>query len=94
MGRGPDPGRGPHPARQPRVAHRAGGVPTAPQPIVLYCAAGNRSAFAAKTLEELGYENVVSLAGGYTDWKRNGLPTELPRTLDAREARSATAATS
>ena len=44
---------------------------------------GARSAFAAKSLEELGYENVVSLAGGYTDWKRNGFPTELPRSLDA-----------
>ncbi len=51
-------------------------------PIVVYCQAGNRSAFAAKTLEELGYENVVSLAGGFTDWKRNGFPTQLPRTLD------------
>ena len=34
-------------------------APDRAQPIVLYCAAGNRSAFAAKTLEELGYENVV-----------------------------------
>lgn len=58
-------------------------APDHAQPILLYCAGGNRSAFAAKSLEELGYENVVSLAGGYTDWKRNGLPTELPRTLDA-----------
>ena len=58
-------------------------APDHAQKIVLYCAAGNRSAFAAKTLEELGYENVVSLAGGYTDWKRNGFPTELPRSLDA-----------
>jgi molybdopterin/thiamine biosynthesis adenylyltransferase/rhodanese-related sulfurtransferase len=57
-------------------------APDHAQPILLYCAAGNRSAFAAKSLEELGYENVVSLAGGYTDWKRSGLPTELPRTLD------------
>ena len=53
------------------------------QPIVVYCAGGSRSAFAAKSLQELGYENVVSLAGGYTDWKRNGNPTQLPRTLDA-----------
>ena len=53
--------------------------------IVLYCQSGNRSAFAAKTLEELGYENVVSLAGGFTDWKRNGFPTQLPRVLDAEK---------
>ena len=60
-------------------------APDHAQPIFLYCAAGNRSAFAAKSLEELGYENVVSLAGGYTDWKRSGLPTELPRTLDGEK---------
>src|SRR3954467_2472292 len=58
------------------------------RPIVVYCAGGSRSACAAKTLEELGYENVASLAGGYTDWKRNGFPTKLPQTLDAeRRAR-------
>jgi adenylyltransferase/sulfurtransferase len=51
------------------------------QAVVLYCASGSRSAFAAKTLEELGYENVVSLAGGFTDWKRNGFPFAVPRTL-------------
>jgi sulfur-carrier protein adenylyltransferase/sulfurtransferase len=51
--------------------------------IVVYCAAGNRSAFAAKTLEELGYEDVVSLSGGFTDWKRNGFPVELAAGLDA-----------
>jgi len=60
-------------------------APDRGQPILLYCAAGNRSAFAAKTLEELGYENVASLSGGYTDWKRNGFPTELPRSLDAEK---------
>jgi sulfur-carrier protein adenylyltransferase/sulfurtransferase len=60
-------------------------APDRGQPIVLYCAVGNRSAFAAKTLEELGYENVASLSGGYTDWKRNGFPTELPRSLDAEK---------
>jgi sulfur-carrier protein adenylyltransferase/sulfurtransferase len=48
------------------------------RPIVAYCAAGNRSAFAAKTLEELGYEDVVNLAGGINDWKRRGFPLEVP----------------
>jgi molybdopterin/thiamine biosynthesis adenylyltransferase/rhodanese-related sulfurtransferase len=56
--------------------------------VLLYCSAGNRSAFAAKTLEEMGYEDVVSLAGGFTDWKRNGFPIELQSGLDApRRAR-------
>ena len=46
--------------------------------IIAYCASGNRSVFAARTLEELGYENVVSLAGGINDWKRHGYPLEVP----------------
>jgi sulfur-carrier protein adenylyltransferase/sulfurtransferase len=50
--------------------------------VVVYCAVGNRSAFAAKTLEELGYEEVASLTGGFTDWKRNGFPVELATGLD------------
>jgi adenylyltransferase/sulfurtransferase len=62
-------------------------VPDRSRPVVVYCASGNRSAFAAKTLEELGYENVVSLAGGFTDWKRNGLPFEIPRALDETKRR-------
>jgi molybdopterin/thiamine biosynthesis adenylyltransferase/rhodanese-related sulfurtransferase len=49
--------------------------------LVIYCASGARSAFAAKTLGELGYENVASLAGGFTDWKRNGYDIQLPKTL-------------
>lgn len=36
--------------------------------VVLYCASGNRSALAAVTLQEMGYENVASLAGGFRDW--------------------------
>jgi molybdopterin/thiamine biosynthesis adenylyltransferase/rhodanese-related sulfurtransferase len=51
------------------------------RPIVVYCAGGSRSAFATKTMQELGYTNVVNLAGGYTDWKRNGFETVLPRSL-------------
>jgi molybdopterin/thiamine biosynthesis adenylyltransferase/rhodanese-related sulfurtransferase len=50
-------------------------------PVVLYCASGNRSAFAAKALQELGYENAASLHGGFADWKRNGYEVQLPRTL-------------
>ncbi len=55
--------------------------------IVLYCASGARSAFAAKTLEELGYDDVASLAGGFTDWKRNGFPTQLPQGLGEEQRR-------
>jgi molybdopterin/thiamine biosynthesis adenylyltransferase/rhodanese-related sulfurtransferase len=60
-------------------------APDRSRPIVVYCAGGSRSAFAAKTLGELGYEDVLSMAGGYTDWKRNGFPTQLPRTLSPEQ---------
>ena len=62
-------------------------APDRSQPVIVYCAGGSRSAFAAKTLEELGYENVASLAGGFTDWKRNGFRFELPRVLDEAQRR-------
>src|SRR3954449_2979591 len=50
-------------------------------PLVIYCASGSRSAFAAKTLGDLGYQDVVSLSGGFADWKRNGYDVVLPRML-------------
>ncbi|HEV3407053.1 MAG TPA: rhodanese-like domain-containing protein, partial [Gaiellaceae bacterium] len=62
-------------------------APDRHQPVVLYCAGGARSALAAKTLEELGYEDVRSLIGGFTDWKRSGFPTQLPKGLDADKRR-------
>ena len=49
--------------------------------IVVYCAGGHRSAFAVKTLDELGYTSLRSMAGGFTDWKRNGFRTTTPRLL-------------
>jgi molybdopterin/thiamine biosynthesis adenylyltransferase/rhodanese-related sulfurtransferase len=49
--------------------------------VLVYCAVGARSAFAVKTLEELGYTSLRSLAGGFTDWKRNGYPFTTPRLL-------------
>ncbi len=39
-------------------------------PIVVYCKSGGRSALAAKTLQDLGYANVKSLAGGYEAWSK------------------------
>ncbi|HET9214615.1 MAG TPA: molybdopterin-synthase adenylyltransferase MoeB [Gaiellaceae bacterium] len=62
-------------------------VPDRETDLVVYCASGNRSAFAAKALEELGYESVASLSGGFTDWKRNGFPFDLPRALDETKRR-------
>jgi molybdopterin/thiamine biosynthesis adenylyltransferase/rhodanese-related sulfurtransferase len=49
--------------------------------IVVYCAGGHRSAFAAKTLEDLGYTYLRSIAGGFPDWKRNGFRVTTPRLL-------------
>jgi molybdopterin/thiamine biosynthesis adenylyltransferase/rhodanese-related sulfurtransferase len=62
-------------------------VPDRGSRIVVYCGSGARSAFAAKTLEELGYDDALSLAGGFTDWKRNGFPTELPQGLGEDQRR-------
>jgi sulfur-carrier protein adenylyltransferase/sulfurtransferase len=62
-----------------------GAAPDKDRPVILYCASGSRSAFAAKTLEELGYENVASLSGGFSEWKRNGLPFDLPRALQPEQ---------
>jgi molybdopterin/thiamine biosynthesis adenylyltransferase/rhodanese-related sulfurtransferase len=56
--------------------------------IVLYCAAGIRSAFAAKVLGELGYDNVESANPGYGNWKDKGYPVEMPVALtDAQLSR-------
>jgi sulfur-carrier protein adenylyltransferase/sulfurtransferase len=60
-------------------------VPDKSRPLVVYCSAGSRSAFAAKVLEELGYLNVVNLAGGFSDWKRNGFEVTIPRTLSPEQ---------
>jgi len=49
--------------------------------IVVYCAGGVRSAFAAKTLAELGYSDVVSMAGGFGRWKDEGRPWQMPVVL-------------
>jgi molybdopterin/thiamine biosynthesis adenylyltransferase/rhodanese-related sulfurtransferase len=58
-----------------------GRIPDKSKPVVVYCAAGVRSAFAAKTLADLGYTDVVSLAGGFNRWKDEGRPWRTPRTL-------------
>ncbi len=54
-------------------------VPDRSQKVVLYCASGNRSALAANTLmRDLGYEDVVSMTGGFTLWKDRGYEVEVP----------------
>jgi molybdopterin/thiamine biosynthesis adenylyltransferase/rhodanese-related sulfurtransferase len=58
-------------------------LPDRDRPIVVYCGSGPRSAFATRSLTELGYTNVRNLSGGFVEWKRNGFPIQLPRSLDA-----------
>ena len=53
--------------------------------VVVYCAGGVRSAFAAKTLQELGYTNVVSMAGGFGKWKDEGRTWLTPVALSAEQ---------
>src|SRR4029077_3127847 len=55
-------------------------------PIVAYCAGGTRSLIAAKTLREMGYENVISMSGGFTGWKNAGLPFATDRQWTQEQA--------
>jgi sulfur-carrier protein adenylyltransferase/sulfurtransferase len=52
------------------------------RPVIVYCASGNRSVYAAKTLGELGFSAVESMKGGFAEWKQNGYEWKVPRTLD------------
>ena len=53
-------------------------VPDKGQPLILYCAGGTRSALAARALQDLGYTDVHSMAGGFGKWKEAGFPIEMP----------------
>jgi len=55
-------------------------IPDKERPIVVYCAVGIRSGFAAKTMMEMGYKDVTSLRGGIEKWKGSGF--EVVRDLD------------
>jgi molybdopterin/thiamine biosynthesis adenylyltransferase/rhodanese-related sulfurtransferase len=58
-----------------------GRIPDKSTPVAIYCAGGVRSAFAAKTLQDLGYKDVVSIIGGFNKWKDEGLSWTTPRTM-------------
>jgi molybdopterin/thiamine biosynthesis adenylyltransferase/rhodanese-related sulfurtransferase len=58
-----------------------GRIPDRATPVIVQCAGGVRSAFAAQTLEQLGYSDVVSMAGGFNKWKDEGREWRAPRTL-------------
>ncbi|MCP4965249.1 MAG: molybdopterin-synthase adenylyltransferase MoeB [bacterium] len=56
-------------------------------PIVAYCAVGDRSAIATAMLEDSGYSNVVSLAGGIKRWMAAGFPTKSDTALSEADRR-------
>ncbi len=62
-----------------------GKVPDRATPLIVHCASGIRSAFAAKTLGELGYTDVVHVAGGFNKWKDEGRDWAAPRKLTAEQ---------
>jgi molybdopterin/thiamine biosynthesis adenylyltransferase/rhodanese-related sulfurtransferase len=60
-------------------------IPDRATPIVVYCAGGTRSAFAAETLGQLGYSDVESMTGGFGRWKNEGRPWQTPQTLSPEQ---------
>ena len=53
--------------------------------ILILCAGGVRSAFAAESLQLLGYADVVSVAGGFNKWKDEGRQWAVPETLSPEQ---------
>ena len=45
--------------------------------LILFCASGLRSALAVRTLQAMGMGNVLDMHGGFTEWKMQGLPTDI-----------------
>jgi sulfur-carrier protein adenylyltransferase/sulfurtransferase len=62
-------------------------VPDKSKTVVLYCAGGTRSLFAGSTLQQMGYDNVISMAGGFGQWKGSGYAFVQPRTLNEAQAK-------
>ena len=62
-------------------------VPDKSKTVVLYCAGGVRSLMAGRTLQQMGYQNAISMSGGYGQWKNSGLPFVQPRLMTDAQAR-------
>ena len=60
-------------------------IPDKSTPVVVYCAGGVRSAFAAKTMNDLGYTTVESMDGGFGRWKDEGRPWKAPVSLNPEQ---------
>jgi rhodanese-related sulfurtransferase len=54
-------------------------IPDVTSKIVLYCGGGYRSVLAAANLQKMGYQNVLSMSGGWREWNNRNLPTQKPR---------------
>ena len=44
--------------------------------LILFCASAWRSALAVKTLQDMGFENIAEMEGGFGEWKKRGAPIE------------------
>lgn len=53
-------------------------MPDKSREVIVICAGGVRSLLAGETLKAMGYENVISMDGGYGDWEDAHLPAEIP----------------
>jgi molybdopterin/thiamine biosynthesis adenylyltransferase/rhodanese-related sulfurtransferase len=62
-----------------------GKIPDKQAPVVVYCAGGVRSAFAAQTMQAIGYSDVTSMVGGFNRWKDEGREWITPQTLTAEQ---------
>jgi len=51
-------------------------VPDKATELILYCGGGFRSALAADVLQQMGYTNVYSMAGGWKAWRESGVPVD------------------
>ena len=47
--------------------------------IILYCQGGFRSALAGENIKKMGYNNVLSMSGGFSDWVNNNFPVDKPQ---------------
>src|SRR5690242_10118026 len=62
-------------------------VPDKSKTVVLYCAGGVRSLMAGQTLKQMGYKDVVSMSGGFGQWKGSGYGFAQPRVMTEAQAK-------
>ena len=62
-------------------------VPDKSKTVVLYCAGGVRSLIAGSTLKQMGYQNAISMSGGFGQWKTNGYSFVQPRLMSEAQAK-------